>query len=371
MYHIELISNKREDKGVLIKIFIHNKSDFIWNSSESSGGINLVAWWSNQNKNKMRRHFIFNEFKPGEQMEYTFHLNDPFNGNINQIIFIDIVKETKNGSNNIWFRDIFNESEFIKKCESLTEYLPKEFPTIDKNSPKKSLLIETRILEHTEFVIKNTVQKLGDGWGHIIYCHQNNQNRIKLICSNISPDIEIRLLDFELSRNSYNNLLLDINFWQQIDCQKVLIYQTDTFICKEFDDTFLEFDYLGANWGPSPHTKMIKSILKINFDLNFGNGGLSLRSKSFIERALGDENFKGKFLIGGKNKFDLDTIPEDLFFSLFTFMNGKYKKDNSDFSIEMMDGYIEELDMYKIPFGYHKLDRFNNWKKLIDTIFLK
>jgi hypothetical protein len=368
MYDIKLISSKREGSKTLINITIHNDSDFIWNSSESKDGINLVAWWSNQNKNKMKRHFIFNQFKPGDKMEYTFYLNDPFRKSINSFISIDIVKEN-NGLNNNWFRDIQNEIEFIKKCSYLTNILPKDFPIIDKDSSKKSLLIETRNLDHNEFVIKNTIQKLGDGWGHIIYCHEKNHNQIKSICDNISTDIEIRLLDFELTRNSYNNLLLDINFWNEINCEKVLIYQTDTFICKDFDDKFLEYDYLGANWGPSPHTKMIKSKLKINFDLNFGNGGLSLRSKSIIERALNSENFKSRFLVNGKDKFDLDTIPEDLFFSLYTYINGKYLENNIEFSIEMMDNFIEELDMNKIPFGFHKLDRFNNWEKLIDNIF--
>ena len=94
-------------------------------------------------------------------------------------------------------------------------------------------------------MIKNTIQKLGDGWGHIIYCHENNHKQIKSICDEISPDIEIRLVEKDLDRNDYNNLLLDINFWNEIDCEKVLIYQTDTFIAKKFDDSFLEFDYIG------------------------------------------------------------------------------------------------------------------------------
>lgn len=72
MYDIKLISSKREGSKTLINITIHNNSDFIWNSSKLKNGINLVAWWSNQNKNKMKRHFIFNQFKPGDKMEYTF-----------------------------------------------------------------------------------------------------------------------------------------------------------------------------------------------------------------------------------------------------------------------------------------------------------
>jgi hypothetical protein len=366
MYEINLTSNNTIGRQVKLKVSIHNMSDEVWTSGRQEGGINLIAWWTNQNKERMYKHLIFNDFKPGEVMEYEFFLSIPEFLESGEQINIDIKKEGK-----YWFRDKLNEDNFIKKCVELIDYLPKEFPIIDKKSKKKSLLVETRKLDHNEFVIKNTIQKLGDGWGHIIYCHKNNYNQIKSICKDISEDIEIRLLDFELTRDSYNNLCLDINFWREIDCEKVLIYQTDTFICKGFDDKFLEYDYLGAPWGPGEHSNMLRKVLNLNFDLNFGNGGLSLRSKSMIIKSLSDKNYAEKYLsIDGKEYFKLEKIPEDLFFSLYTYSNGKYLDDNSDFSIELVQG-IYKLNLEKIPFGYHKLDRFTGWEKVTYDIYKK
>jgi hypothetical protein len=126
-------------------------------------------------------------------------------------------------------------------------------------------------------------------------------------------------LDFKIDRNSYNNLCLDINFWNEIDCEKLLIYQTDTFIFEKFDDEFLKYDYLGANWGPSKHSDSIRKKLNLNFDLHFGNGGLSLRSKEIIINSLSDKLFFNKYANANLGDVTLDKMPEDLFFSLYFF----------------------------------------------------
>ena len=89
---------------------------------------------------------------------------------------------------------------------------------------------------------------------------------------------------------------------------------------------------------------------------------------NLIISALSDFKFKEKYLsIIGDKLFKMDKIPEDLFFSLYTHLN-KYKflEDNSEFSIELMEGLVEYLDIDDLPFGFHKLDRFNQWKEVIN-----
>jgi hypothetical protein len=207
------------------------------------------------------------------------------------------------------------QEEFSDICCELVEKLPKEYPLINKNSKKKSLIVETRKLKHNEFVIKNTIQKLGDGWGHIVYCHKKNYSQIKYICDDISPDIEIRLLDFELTRNSYNNLMLDINFWNEIDCEKCLVYQTDTFLFRPLDDKFLEWDWIGSPWSEE-HSKIIQN--KLNwFGLWGCNGGLNIRTVSVIKEIL------NKWEVDD-DVFDLtDKLPEDLYYSWYIKNNYK------------------------------------------------
>lgn len=255
-----------------------------------------------------------------------------------------------------------SEDGFRKYCSELIPLLPGKFPEIDPLSKRKSLLIETRNLIHNEFVIKNSIQKLGDGWGHIIYCHRNNHEQIKSICDQISPDIEIRLLEKDLNINEYNNLLLNLDFWNGIDCEHVLIYQTDTFINTSFDESFLEWDYIGAKWYGKNSIKIGEIYSETTGDrvdrLDIGNGGLSLRRKDMMIKALSDTEFRDK-IYGIKWRKELDGPPEDVYFSVYANKYGKCPLDSSDFSVEF--GEYNDTLPYRLPFGFHKLHQSNSF----------
>lgn len=247
--------------------------------------------------------------------------------------------------NRLFLKKTSNWDEFIKICVDLNSFLPKKYPNINKNSDKKSILVETRNLPHNEFVIKNTIQKLGDGWGHIIFCHERNYEQIKTICCDISDLIEINLLENELDRNDYNNLFLDFNFWKKINCKKILIYQTDTFIVKKIDDCFLDYDYVAGLW-PKSHTNFLKEN---NVDIEIGNGGLCIRDVDMVKEALlSDLNDAVK-----NNNFvdkTLSKMTEDTFYSFF-FKNKKIPPTSKclDFSCECSINHFNENS-----FGYHK-----------------
>jgi hypothetical protein len=248
------------------------------------------------------------------------------------------IGENRENKENSW-------ENFVSICKDSIPYLSNEFPIVDRKSNRKSLIIETRKLEHTEFVIKNTIQKLGDGWGHIVCCSTKNLDQIKSICGEISEDIEIRLLDFEITRNSYNNLLLDIDFWNGLYCEKVLIYQTDTFILNEFDNSFLQWDYIGAPWG-SVHVDLIKKSFKIEEGIILGNGGLSLRSLDKMVESLG-RDLNLELLNNNTIDTSLDKIPEDLYFSILN------KKNRIPSPQRALD-FSNEWGFSESSFGLHK-----------------
>jgi glycosyltransferase involved in cell wall biosynthesis len=221
-------------------------------------------------------------------------------------------------------RDISKKEIFEDICRKQLKFIENKWPLIDKNSKLKSLIVESRFGEHIEFTIKNTIQKLGDGWGHIIVCTNNNVKQITKISNDISKDIEIvNLGDFIITRNSYNNLCLSLKFWDLINCEKVFVYQSDTYIFKEFDNSFLEFDYIGAPWGPSEHSKNTVKIFLLEKEICVGNGGLSLRTVSAMKKILQQqENNKNSIEY---NKVDCDFIWEDLFFSYYIEMSDEFK----------------------------------------------
>lgn len=247
-----------------------------------------------------------------------------FNTDLNKFSLNNIMKKYLH-----FFEYVFKEEKntlslserkikFDNICSDKLRNLQKIYPKINKKSYKKSLIVESRWNDTVEFCIKNTIQKLGDNWGHIIVCTNNNINEINKINKEINNKLQIiNLGDFKICRNTYNNLCLDLNFWNKIDCEKVLIYQSDTFIFKQFDDIFLNYDYIGAPWGPSLHSDEIKN--EVGIDLYIGNGGLSLRSVNVMKDILKNNDIL-------KNIFhnsDCENLYEDLYFSLY--VTKKYK----------------------------------------------
>ena len=144
-------------------------------------------------------------------------------------------------------------------------------PKFKKNSLYESVLVEFRIFPHIEFIIKNTILKLGTDWSHTIICGNLNYDLVTQICSTISKNINIIKLDVDnMTQSEYSKFLTTLDFWDLLRGEKILIYQEDSIIFKNNIHEFFDYDFIGA---PFPR--------KNNDTPNcVGNGGLSLRSKS-------------------------------------------------------------------------------------------
>jgi len=102
---------------------------------------------------------------------------------------------------------------------------------------------------------------------------------------------------FFISRDSYSSLMLDPKFYESFsDYVYILICQLDAILLKGVDPILHKnFTYLGAAWNPSIYvTKFfnqlyfnkIKFSSPISYELESGNGGLSLRKTQDIFEAL-------------------------------------------------------------------------------------
>lgn len=73
----------------------------------------------------------------------------------------------------------------------------------------------------------------------------------------------------------------NIEFWQSVNHEKILTFHADSVLCSgsyfKIED-FLEYDYIGAPWRKNGGPEQ--------YDGRVGNGGLSLRSKSFMIKLL-------------------------------------------------------------------------------------
>jgi len=194
-----------------------------------------------------------------------------------------------------------------------------------------AIIVEPRKHKALELVLNNFNRNLNEDWKFIIYHGLLNKEFVEDIINRNGMINRTKLIGMNVENlhiSEYNSLFYDMNFYDKIDTEMFLIFQTDTLLndnCKNNIYDFMEYDYVGAPWD----------------DYNLGNGGLSLRRKS-----------KSIELIeyGERVSDDYKWIWEDNFFSNLMRYELEYKKPSA---IESRRFSIEKV-YCKNSFGIHK-----------------
>ena len=84
---------------------------------------------------------------------------------------------------------------FADVCEKYIPYMRHiALPAIDNQSRNQTVLIDSGCSMHLEFVIRNVITKLGEGWGHNVICSPQNVEFMTHLCQSISPDICVEMM---------------------------------------------------------------------------------------------------------------------------------------------------------------------------------
>jgi hypothetical protein len=158
------------------------------------------------------------------------------------------------------------------------------------------------------------------------YFNSYEINRIKLINLNID----------NLTVIEYSNMLITQKFWDMIDGEQILIFQTDSCILNYNEELLKEcykFGYIGAP------TKKYRPI-------PWQNGGFSLRKKSLMKKAI------------ERLKPNETYFPEDRFFSIYC------KDIVNPAPWDIANQFSVENYYYDKPFGIHKCWKYQNNKNI-------
>ncbi len=160
-----------------------------------------------------------------------------------------------------------------------TYWLPKHI-TYKKHaqSQKLAVIIDPRYDNLMLAVIKNFMWYLNPlGWNFLIVSHASHRDKVRADLPGV-PFMPIDNTFLEdghkpnMTIDSYNRILLDHDFWNAMPVEHILIFQTDCYMYKMFDEArYLLYDYVGANWF-SPHDTA--------FFEGGVNGGCSLRRRT-------------------------------------------------------------------------------------------
>ena len=183
-------------------------------------------------------------------------------------------------------------------------------PKFKKDSLYESVIVEFREFPHLEFIIRNTIYKLGPKWSHTVICGNKNGDMIKNICKGISSNIKIIQLNISnMTQSEYSLYLMTKDFWNLLKGEKILIYQEDSLIFKNNINEFMDYDFIGAPF----HKKADDTPNSV------GNGGLSLRTKKIMLDIISKFSFNECTFNSSTLKYmetvKLEYPPEDVYFS--------------------------------------------------------
>ena len=206
----------------------------------------------------------------------------------------------------------------------LLQYQTKEGLTSERLDV--AVIVEPREHEFLVPVVNNIIDNVPEytkiqifhGTKNLDYIKKHFGNQIKsnkIILTNLNVE--------NLTIKDYNLLLTSSNFWNNIDGEHILIFQTDSCMCSKSInkiEDFLKYDYVGAPWKDP------------NYPNNGGNGGFSLRKKSKMLEIITNHKYNNE--------------NEDLYFS---------KYSNNLPSRELLKSFSVETLLYNsTPIGIHK-----------------
>jgi len=208
-----------------------------------------------------------------------------------------------------------NKYKFYFECFKYNHILKHiNLPNIQLNNKYEAVLFEMNIFPHLEFLIRNTILKLGDKWSHTVICGNLNYDFMKELCSNISDNIKIIKINYDnLTIDDYNLFLTSNEFWNLFVGDKILIYKENSFIFKENINDFLNWDFISARFFKMTNNNL-NNIVKTDYE------GITLRTKKYMINIIDKINIKNTKInddikLYMKNN-NLNICPEELYFSL-------------------------------------------------------
>ena len=203
-----------------------------------------------------------------------------------------------------------------------------------------AVIVEPRKHKNLKIVVKNIIENLKDVKVQIFHGNLNKDFILDELKEYIDFIIFNHISRDNLTVRDYSNMLLTKKFYEQIQGERILLFQTDSCICNYNEDILKECQNYGFVGAPT------KKPLPIPWQ----NGGFSFRKKSLMIKA-----------VNTIKKYD-KIFPEDRFFS----------KDKQNITnpapFELANRFSVENYYNENPFGQHKCWNYQNENNLKNLI---
>lgn len=155
---------------------------------------------------------------------------------------------------------------------------------------KGAVIVETRVVPDLFEIIQGGHMKfIPLDWGLTLFLSEQNKHLLKREMFE-GRNVEIIILPFDnFSVDDYNNLLTCRDFYECLDYDIFLVFQTDSRLLKNGIEDFLDYDFIGAPIYHIPFPAM--------------NGGLSIRNKIAMLNIIDKFPYKGVGIDGNEDTF--------------------------------------------------------------------
>jgi hypothetical protein len=176
---------------------------------------------------------------------------------------------------------------------------------VHDNGKKAMVIVEPRKHENLGKIIANFHKDMPKVWELYLFYGKGLGDYAKEATKSVKGrKVFLKELDTDnLHPDQYSELMKSSDFWNKIDAETILIFQTDAAMCKmsKFKiNKFLKYDYIGCSLGKWGIGKEGSAWGIHNM---YGVGGVSLRKKSFMLKCIAD------------NPDVPSNFPEDVFYS--------------------------------------------------------
>jgi len=206
---------------------------------------------------------------------------------------------------------------------------------------KAMIIIEPRKHPLLKKVIKNFDKYMDSSWDLYVY-HGLSYASYAKECTESITSRKVILLPLgtdNMTATDYNRLFKKKHFWDTVNAENILVFQTDSVLCGKSTSTINEYtsyDYIGCSYDNK--TIGTKSFPLWGAEHEFyGIGGLSFRKKSFMLECI------------YQNQNVPDEFPEDMFFSQCV-----AKSSNRPPNAKVLNQFCTQFVFNQKSFGAHK-----------------
>lgn len=248
---------------------------------------------------------------------------------------------------------------FFQQAESIPHLHSLDPVVASKNGQHSAYIYVHTPSIHVMYAVRNIMSTLGEDWNLYVGVQPKMRKYLEPLFANVQNARFLEHHQLGGLVTDYSNMLMSTEFWDLFDTEYILVFQPDCIMFYNDIDHFVSLGapLLGALWCPNNEI-LAQHIV----DWKVGNGGFSLRRKSWMQRCIAStqawDAYNSLKKTHGTASGPLASGNEDVFFNVCLKLLltrddlRKYEAEATHFAIEVPCGRSDDYMTQGIMAGH-------------------